>query len=395
VDASDRRLLWLLGLAIFYEGYGRAVIGVALPFVGDDLHATAAELSYALALVSIGSLAVLILGPLADRIGRRRLLLGSVALLALFGAATASARTLTGLVLWQGAARAFQEGALFAATVIAAEEMPAERRGTAHGLLGTVNTGGAGFPAFLLAGIAWSPGGWRGLCLVSLLPVTFLPFLRRALPESRRWAAQREPSRRLPRPYRRRLLAALAVTFLAMSYDVAAFTFASYVPVAEYHWSPAAVSALFIGAGGIGLPGWWVGGTLADRYGRRVAAGIFFIGLTIAEVAFFLGGSRALWPAFAAMVFCQGGKTTVVRAWATELFPTSIRGAAAGWITAAGMVGGTCGLTLAGALAPMVGGIAPALAVIASAGVLAAVAAFLWLPETKGHELEVIAPEMA
>ena len=43
----------------------------------------------------------------------------------------------------------------------------------------------------------------------------------------------------------------------------------------------------------------------------------------------------------------------------------------------------------------MVGGIAPALAVIASAGVLAAVAAFLWLPETKGHELEVIAPEMA
>ncbi len=95
------------------------------------------------------------------------------------------------------------------------------------------------------------------------------------------------------------------------------------------------------------------------------------------------------------MVFCQGGKTTVLRAWATELFPTSIRGAAAGWITAAGTVGGTCGLTLAGALAPRVGGIGPALAVIASAGVLAAVAAFLWLPETKGRELEVTAPEMA
>jgi len=67
----------------------------------------------------------------------------------------------------------------------------------------------------------------------------------------------------------------------------------------------------------------------------------------------------------------------------------------AGWITAAGMIGGTCGLTLAGTLAPRVGGIGVALAVIACAGVLAAVTAFLWLPETKGRELEAIAPEVA
>jgi hypothetical protein len=59
------------------------------------------------------------------------------------------------------------------------------------------------------------------------------------------------------------------------------------------------------------------------------------------------------------------------------------------------MVGGTCGLTVAGALAPHVGGIGRALAVIACAGVLAAIAAFLWLPETKGRELEAIAPEIA
>jgi len=185
------------------------------------------------------------------------------------------------------------------------------------------------------------------------------------------------------------------VTFLAMSYDIAGFTFASYVPVAEHHWSAGAVSALFIGAGGVGLPGWWLGGELADRYGRRVAAGVFFVGLTVAELVFFLGGSLALWPAFAAMVFCQGGKTTVLRAWATELFPTSVRGAAAGWITAAGTVGGTCGLALAGALAPQVGGIARALAIIASAGVLAALVAFVWLPETRARELETIAPEVA
>src|SRR5262249_31763861 len=110
-----------------------------LPYVGEDLHAAPSELSYALAVVTGGSFGVLLRGPLADRIGRRRLLLASVALLTLFGATTASARTLGALVVWQGVARMFQEGALFTAAVIAAEEMPAERRGTAQGLLGTVN----------------------------------------------------------------------------------------------------------------------------------------------------------------------------------------------------------------------------------------------------------------
>jgi MFS family permease len=396
VDGSHRRLLRLLGLAIFFEGYGRSLIVITLSYVGKDLGATPAALSYALALVSVGSLGVVVLGPLADRFGRRRLLLASVLLLAVFGAGTATAHTLVLLVVWQGAARMFQEGALFASAVIAAEEMPASDRGTAQGLLGTVNAVGSGFGAFLLAWIDRWPGGWRGLCLVSLTPLLLLPFLRREIPESQRWLARTERPRQLPPPaYRGRMAAAFLVAFLAMSYDVAGFAFATYVPITTYHWSPGMVSAMFIVAGGLGLPGWWLGGRLADLRGRRVAAAVFFLGLSVAEVAFFLGGSNALWPAFAAMVFCQGGKITVLRSWATELFPTSFRGAAAGWLTVAGTLGGMAGLTLAGRVQYAVGGLGSALALIAGAGVVATVAAYLWLPETRGLELETIAPEVA
>ncbi len=117
------------------------------------------------------------------------------------------------------------------------------------------------------------------------------------------------------------------------------------------------------------------------------------LGLTAAELLFFLGGPPALWPGFAAMVFFQGGKMTVIRTWAAELFPTNFRGAAAGWLTAAGAVGGVTGLALAGVLAPRVGGIHVALAIIAGAGVLAAGAVVAWLPETRGMELDAIAPE--
>ena len=396
MDAADRRLLRLLGLSIFFEGYGRSLIVITLPYVGKDLGAAPAELSSALALIGIGSLGVLVLGPMADRFGRRRLVLASVGLLGLFGAGTATAPTLAALVVWQASARMFQEGALFASAVIVAEEMPAAHRGAAQGLLGTVNALGSGFGALLLATIDRWPGRWRGLCLVSLAPLFLLPFLWRAIPESRRWLARSEPARQLPPPaYRGRMMAAFVVAFLAMTYDVAAFSFATYVPIALYGWSPGMVSAMFIVAGGLGLPGWWLGGRLADRRGRRFAATVFFLGLSVAVVVFYLGGPAALWPAFAAMVFCQGGKMTVVRSWATELFPTNFRGAALGWLTVAATLGGMAGLALVAGLDRALGGLGPALAVIASAGVAAAIVSYLWLPETRGLELETIAPEVA
>jgi len=42
----------------------------------------------------------------------------------------------------------------------------------------------------------------------------------------------------------------------------------------------------------------------------------------------------------------------------------------------------------------VLGGIAPALPVIATAGVVAALASYAWLLETRGLEVETIAPEM-
>ncbi len=394
LDATHRRLLTLLSLAVVFEGYGRSLIVVALPYVGQDLGVSAAALSYAMAFVNAGSLGVLVLGPLADRFGRRTLLLVAIACFAVLGTATASARTLGALVAWQAAARIFQEGALFSAAVITAEEMPAGSRGTAQGLIGGVNSMGSGLGALLLAFITFWPGGWRGLCLVTAAPLLLLPLLHRSLPESRRWLAETPTtrSRRLPPTYRRRLLAALALMFLAMGHDVAGFTFATYLPTTAYAWSPGAVSAMVVIAGGLGLPGWWIGGRMADHFGRRTTAIVFLTGLTLAQIVFYQGGSRVLWPAFAAMVFCQGGKITVARAWATELFPTRIRGAATGWLTAGATLGSISGLAAAGAITNAVGGIANAVSLIALAGLAAAAITFL-LPETSGLELETIAPE--
>src|SRR5262249_30928277 len=181
---------------------------ITLPYIGSDLGATPAQLSYALAAVGVGSFGVLLLGPLADRFGRRRLLLASVTLLSVLGAGTAFARSVASLIAWQATARMFQAGALFAGAVIIADAIPAQSRGAARVIVGMINSTGAGLGAVRLATIAVWPGGWRGLSLVSLAPLTFLPFLRRTLPESRRWLDRERGVRQFfPAVYRGRLLA--------------------------------------------------------------------------------------------------------------------------------------------------------------------------------------------
>src|SRR5262249_62098956 len=114
--------------------------------------------------------------------------------------------------------------------------------------------------------------------------------------------------------------------------------------------------------------------------------------LTGAETVFFRLGASGLWTGFGTMVFFQSGKTAILRAWMTELFPTAWRASASSWLSAAATLGGISGLALAGALAPRVGGIGRALALVAVAALLAAAGSVL-LPQTRGLELEALAPE--
>jgi len=93
------------------------------------------------------------------------------------------------------------------------------------------------------------------------------------------------------------------------------------------------------------------------------------------------------------MVFCQAGKTTVLRSWAPELFPTSLRATASSQLAAGGVLGAMAGLAAAGALGAALADMGLAITLVATAGVAAAVLAYTCLPETGGVELEVASPE--
>ncbi len=74
----------------------------ALPAIERSLHASPAVAGQTLSLFLVGyALGQLALGPLSDRLGRRPVLLGGLALYALAGIGCATAPTATALVLWR------------------------------------------------------------------------------------------------------------------------------------------------------------------------------------------------------------------------------------------------------------------------------------------------------
>jgi MFS family permease len=191
--------------------------------------------------------------------------------------------------------------------------------------------------------------------------------------------------------------------------QVSVFQLIGKFVVGERRWAPWQFSAMFVLGGMLGIVGNVVAGRLGDRVGRRIVGCASMLAFPVFASIFYLGPDWALTPAWIGFVFCVSANTTVVRAFATELFPTSHRGSAMGFEEVVGAIGSTAGLAALGfgtQLTAAAGGLDAVLALlhldVAHASALARMTSLLsWLvaiagalvllfPETKQRELEAI-----
>src|SRR4029453_12058289 len=82
------------------------------------------------------------------------------------------------------------------AQVVMAEEFPAAARGMGQGLLGAAAALGGGLAAVLFPVLVKTALGWRGLYFVGIIPLLIVGYLRRSLPETRRWSELDDAQRR-------------------------------------------------------------------------------------------------------------------------------------------------------------------------------------------------------
>jgi MFS family permease len=407
---SERRLrpAWLTGpilavsalsVASGLAQFGvTAVIGDVAAAFGDGgdggelaarIGLPATTVGLALAVVRLASLVSLPAVAVADRYGRRRVLLWLSALGLALTATAALAPSFWWYVALVSLARPALSGVNAVAGVVASEETRTRDRSAAIALITAAYGVGAGLVVIgrQLAGAA---GTFRVVTATALVPLLLLPLLARRTREpsiaTRHRLARGLPGR-VPAPYVRSVALISLLSGLIALATGPAFTYLFVYGERVLGVAPGLLTVLVLLAGPTGLVGILLGRAAADRIGRNVAAGASMVTTGLAVVWAYGGTPAQLAVGYLLAIACSSAFAPPTGALGAELVPTRIRATLAGWVTFAGVIGAAIGIFGFGALADATGGFAPAARII---GVVSAAAGlgFRLLPETRGVELE-------
>lgn len=181
-----------LALATLLAALGTSSANVALPTLAEAFGASFGEVQWVVLAYLLATTALIVgAGALGDRIGRRRLLLGGLALFAAASLLCGFAPSLALLIAGRAAQGLGAAAMLALAMAMIGEAAPQGRAASALGLLGTMSALGTALGPSL-GGLLISGAGWRAIFLVNV-PLALLAFelARRSLPADRHEADRR------------------------------------------------------------------------------------------------------------------------------------------------------------------------------------------------------------
>jgi MFS family permease len=399
-EPGQTELIACVALTAVIAAFGAALFGQNLNPLAESFGVSNSDLGDALAITRAGTLFALVATALADRRGRRIVLLGSLAALCLGNLVSAVAPTIEIFTGAQLVVRAAVNSVLVVGGIAVVEEAPEGARGFSVAMLGLA--GGAGFAlsVVMLPVADAGPDAWRIAFGVSAASALLIPVLARHLKETRRYEqlAKRTVERGrvrevVDRSYRKRFLLLAAVGFLGNMFSAPSAQFTNRFLEDERGFSSSGVAGFRgITAGLPGLFGILLAGRLTETRGRRPVAAIsLFIG-TVCTIVFFLGHGAVLWIFATISIVAAAPAALAVGTLDAELFPTEVRGTSNALLLVAGVLGSALGLVLAGRLSDEVGGLGNAIALCGIAPLIAAVFLVPRLPEAAGRKLDDVSP---
>jgi MFS family permease len=396
LDARAATVLGLLCSIAIVEGYLGTLLTQTMTYAAREFGASRGTQGTTLAAVRVGVLVTFAAAALADRRGRRPVLVGTLAI----GCVLAAAGALAPNLVWLGSSQALSRGCAGAAglliAIISAEEMPKGARAYAYSLIALTTSLGAGMCLWVLPVADVSTRSWRLVYLVPLLGLLVVYAVGRRLPESRRFVrehASASSPRRALASRRQRLMLLAAAGFLLALFAAPAFELQNDFLRRDRGFSAARISLFTLLTSTPAALGIVFGGRVADVRGRRLLGAVAIAGGTIATVLMFAVAGWPMW-AWAVIGSVIGASAVpIIGVYRAELFPTGLRGRAAGTIDLVALCGSALGLVLAGTLADRWGGFAGPIALLAAGPLVVAALVLVAFPETARRSLEELNPE--
>ena len=392
-------MLKLLWLACLPAAYVNTVFTQTVAYASTEFNISEQGQGFAAAIVRWGVVIAIPLAALADRIGRRKIIISLAWLAPLVISLGAFAPSFAVLVATQTVGRPLGISLTVFVLVFATEEMGTNTRAWALSILAVGSGVGAGSAvgAIPLAGI--SESSWRLVYLIGIGWLAVAYVLTRSLPETTRFLALHEEQIHHTdvetHIHRDRLWMQIAVAVLTNVFVATASIFQSRYLKDVRDFSPLEIS-LFITITTIpATVGLVAGGRLADKVGRKVVAVATVPTGTMLYALSFTTQGAAMW--FFAIVggILLGISYPAMAVFRSELFPTAHRNMASALIMVASLIGGSVGLIGAGVLLDNGMTYGRVMTTFALGPVLVAFLVALRYPETAHLELETINPEDA
>jgi MFS family permease len=406
---SDRSVVALAVMALA-SGFGQfgavAALGDVAKHFGHVVHGTtvasqaglsATELGVGLAILRLASFGGLPLSGVADRVGRRPMLVATCACGLAFTVLASLSPGYWWFVVIFALGRPLLSATSAIAQVSAAEETGKTQRAKAVALIAAGYGVGSGLTA-VLHGLAESTLGFRGLFAMAVVPLVAIFAIRAWLVEPGRFRVSAAAAEHAvpvlgavgPR-YRRRLLVVSSLAFAIAVVTGPANSFVFVYAQNVLGMSGDETALMVVSASVFGLAGLLVGRFLADRVGRRPTGGLAMAAMALTGALAYSGSRLSLVVGYELAILAASTFAPAAGALANELFPTAVRASVAGWNVAASVAGAVVGLLVFGELVEVgnrfvVGALVTFLPVVLLAGL------FVLLPETKGREPEDLWP---
>lgn len=350
VSRFQWNVLLLCFIIIMLDGYDAAVMGFVAPALIEDWGISRAEMGPILGAAMFGvAIGALVAGPLSDRYGRKRILLWSVALFALFSLAGAVAQSPTQLALMRFLTGLGLGAVMPNCVTLVAEYMPERRKGVMITLMYSGFNVGSGLGGFIAAGLLSHYSWHSALVFGGVLPLVVLPFMIVMLPES----AMNMVARRLPGEQIARALNRLGGQFTAetvFQLNAPPITRSSKVAQLFRHGYARGTIALwltyFMGLFVIYLLNGWLP-TILRSGGLSLQQAAMMTGLFQGVMDF---GSAALSVLIFISGMCINGAQNGLQAYSPAYYQTEIRATGVSWMHGIGRTGAILSSTLGGML---------------------------------------------